>query len=84
MKKTLYFFFGILLLCGIYQACQPDVEVPGGISGTVTDKATGELIKSAGIELSPGGLKSVTGSEGQFQFTDIEPGKYTLLVTKTG
>ena len=27
MKKSIYFFFGILLLCGIYQACQPDVEL---------------------------------------------------------
>ena len=48
------------------------------------DKATGEPIKSAGVELSPGGLKTVTGSEGQFEFTQLNPGSYTLLVTKTG
>jgi len=84
MKKLLYFFIGILLICGIYQACTPDVEVPGSIYGVVADKATGEPIKSAGVELSPGGLKTITGSEGQFEFTELDPGKYTLLITKTG
>ena len=84
MKKSLYLFMGILLICGIYQACAPDVELPGSIYGVVADKATGEPIKSAGVELSPGGLKTITGSEGQFEFTELDPGKYTLLITKTG
>ncbi len=84
MKKSLYLFLGILLICGIYQACVPDVELPGSIYGVVADKATGEPIKSAGVELSPGGLKTITGSEGQFEFTELDPGKYTLLITKTG
>ena len=83
MKKSLYLFFGILLICGIYQACTPE-ELPGSIYGVVADKATGEPIKSAGVELSPGGLKTITGSEGQFEFTELDPGKYTLLITKTG
>ena len=83
MKKSLYFVFGLLLVCGMYQACAPE-ELPGSIYGTVVDKATGEPIKSAGVELSPSGLKTVTGSEGQFEFTELDPGKYTLLITKTG
>ena len=83
MKKSLYLFFGILLVCGIYQACTPE-EIPGSIYGVVADKATGEPIKSAGVELSPSGLKTITGSEGQFEFTELDPGKYTLLITKTG
>ena len=83
MKKSLYLLLGLLLVCGIYQACAPE-ELPGSIYGTVVDKATGEPIKSAGVELSPIGLKTVTGSEGQFEFTELDPGKYTLLVTKTG
>ena len=83
MKKSLYLLLGLLLVCGIYQACAPE-ELPGSIYGTVVDKATGEPIKSAGVELSPVGLKTVTGSEGQFEFTELDPGKYTLLVIKTG
>ncbi len=83
MKQSLYLLLGLLLVCSIYQACAPE-ELPGSIYGTVVDKATGEPIKSAGVELNPSGLKTVTGSEGQFEFTELDPGKYTLFVTKTG
>ncbi|GHT49011.1 hypothetical protein AGMMS49982_01480 [Bacteroidia bacterium] len=56
----------------------------GGIYGAITDKATGELIKTAGVQLDPGGIKTVTGSEGQYQFDDLASGTYSLTVTKTG
>ena len=56
----------------------------GSIYGVVTDKATGEMIKNAGVELLPVGLKTVTGSDGSFEFLDISAGHYNLLVTKTG
>ena len=83
MKKILYLLVGIVLFGGLYYSCAPE-ELPGSIYGTVVDKATGEPIKSAGVELSPSGLKTVTGSEGQFEFTELDPGKYTLTITKTG
>ena len=83
MKKIIYLLVGIVLFGGLYYSCVPE-ELPGSIYGTVVDKATGEPIKSAGVELSPSGLKTVTGSEGQFEFTELDPGKYTLLITKTG
>lgn len=85
MKKMKQLFKYLLLsfVILLWQGCEKD-ELPGSIYGTVVDKATGEPIKSAGVELSPGGLKTVTGSEGQFEFTQLNPGSYTLLVTKTG
>ena len=75
----------IILLVFVWQACEKEEEnLPGTIYGVVTDKATGEPVKSAGVELSPMGLKTITGTEGQFEFTELVPGNYTLLVTKTG
>ncbi len=56
----------------------------GSIYGIVTDKATGEQIINAGVELQPIGLKTVTGSDGQFEFNEVAAGTYTLFVTKTG
>ena len=56
----------------------------GSIYGIVTDKATGEQIINAGVELQPVGLKTVTGSDGQFEFNEVAAGEYTLYVTKTG
>jgi|GEM_PF-5411067 len=83
MKKLIYSLSIILFTTLLWQGCEND-DLPGSIYGTVVDKATGEPIKSAGVELSPGGLKTVTGSEGQFEFTQLTPGNYTLLITKTG
>ncbi len=84
MKKLLFSLFAISALCLGFVSCTEEVDEPGSIYGVVTDKATGEPIRSAGVELSPTGAKTITGSEGQFEFTQLNPGQYTLLITKTG
>lgn len=86
MKKILTLLTIALSLVLINHSCkpEPEPELLGSIYGVVTDKATGEPVKTAGVELSPLGLKTVTGSEGQFEFTELEPGNYQLYVTKTG
>lgn len=84
MKKIIYLFIFLSSVI-LWHACKQEEEnLPGTIYGVVTDKATGEPVKSAGVELSPVGLKTITGTEGQFEFTELVPGNYTLLVTKTG
>ena len=64
--------------------CGKEDNRPGSIYGTVTDKSTGDCVANAGVELMPKGLKTVTGSDGTFQFPDIEPGQYNLFITKVG
>ena len=56
----------------------------GSIYGIVTDKATGDPINNAGVELLPNSIKAITGSDGSFQFDNIEEGKYQLYITKSG
>ena len=81
MKKIFYFIMAITLLGG----CEPDEgKQTGGIYGVITDKATGEPIRAAGVQLNPIGTKTVTGNEGQYEFTELQSGEYTLHVTKTG
>lgn len=85
MKKILYITI-VALLClsaSLWYGCK-EKEWPGSINGCITDKATGEPIRTAGVELLPSGLKTITGSEGQYEFIDIEPGVYKLHITKTG
>ena len=86
MKKLLTLLTIALSLVIINHSCKPKEEEPepGSIYGVVTDKATGEPVKTAGVELQPLGLKTVTGSEGQFEFNELEAGDYKLFVTKTG
>jgi hypothetical protein len=56
----------------------------GSIYGVVTDKATGEPVRAAGVSLSPDGKQTVTGNDGQYEFADLKEGAYTISVTKTG
>ena len=62
---------------------------PGSIYGVVTDKATGEPIINAGVELhllesETIVARTATGSDGYFATPEISEGEYDLLVTKTG
>ena len=84
MKKLIIISIAIISL--LMAGCKKDESktTPGSIYGTVTDKATGDCVPTAGVELMPKGLKTVTGSDGTFQFTEIDPGEYNLFITKTG
>ena len=84
MKKTICLLFSIALLCGVFQSCQPEVVLPGGIYGTVLDKETGEPIRNAEISLSPSGKTTVVGSNGTYEFVNLEAGMYTVNVQADG
>ncbi len=55
----------------------------GTISGTAKDSA-GSTLQGAVAELNPSNRKSVTDNQGQFRFTDISPGDYTVTITYVG
>ena len=83
MKKVLYLVMAAVVMFG---GCKTEEESnkQGGIHGVVTDRATGEPIKSASVELQPGGTKYSTGDDGHFEITEIKEGSYELNITKTG
>lgn len=54
------------------------------ISGTVIDVDTGDPIPQATVTLSPSGMNTYTGSDGHFEFLDLEERQYTITVQKTG
>ena len=80
MKKLSYLLLCMLLI----QACQPEVVLPGGIYGTVLDKESGEPIRNAEITLNPGGKTTVVGSNGTYEFVNLEAGMYTVNVQADG
>lgn len=83
MKKIIY-FLGIAILLGLFQSCDSKKqEITGGIYGMVVDKATGEPVKSAGVTLNPNGASTVTGSDGHFEFSNLEQGGYEVVIKKT-
>jgi hypothetical protein len=82
MKKLIYYVMAATLLCG----CAEDVEKEffGGINGIVSDKTTGGSVPTVNVSLTPGGKSAVTGSDGNYSFTDLEPGTYTINISKEG
>ena len=84
MKKTICLLFSIALFCGLWHSCQPEVVLPGGIYGTVLDKESGEPIRNAEITLNPGGKTTVVGSNGTYEFVNLEAGMYTVNVQADG
>ena len=87
MKRFLYLTCSLLLCLStaLWFGCKEnEVQLPGSIHGFITDMATGEPIKTAGVELQPSGEKTVTGTDGQYEFPEVDPGIYKLYITKTG
>jgi hypothetical protein len=81
MKKIIYLLMLAATICG---CAKNETDAPGSIYGVITDKATGEPIQSAGVQLNSTGVRIITGSEGQYEFKNLTPGYYSINVTKTG
>ena len=55
------------------------------IYGTVLDKETQEPIRGVLVTLSPGSTPSVsTGTDGKFEFADLNPQTYRIQAQKEG
>ncbi len=80
MKRLLLLFAKFLFL----YSCQQELTT-GNVYGTVTDYETGEAIKNASVSLTPSRHKSVvTGSDGYYEFNDLESGRYEIEVLADG
>jgi TonB-dependent receptor len=55
----------------------------GTISGRVTD-SSGAVLQGARVELQPRGVTNITNDRGEFIFTGLPAGTYTLTILSTG
>ncbi len=81
-----YIFMAVLALLS-YSCVEPvDEELvsKGGITGSVSDQTTGDPVSTVNVVLSPGGRSTVTGSDGSFEFTELDAGNYMLTIKKEG
>lgn len=85
MKKTLSIFVVAAAVLLLATACKKEsYDTFATISGTVVEMGNGEPIGNALLTLTPSGLNTYTGSDGTFQFNDVEAQQYTLTAQKTG
>lgn len=83
-KSILKLALGIVfaLVLGM-TSCQKE-KVTGRIQGIVTNMNTTEPIQGVNISLSPTGASAVTGSDGRYEFNNLEVGNYTVQGVKAG
>ena len=80
----------LLLVCCVWAVfivagCTKDeVDTTGTIYGIVNDADNGEPVSGVYIVLNPGGKTANTGSDGRFEFLAMEPGQYTIQISKNG
>ncbi len=84
MKKFIYLFVNVIIVALLASCAKDIVDVNGSILGIVKDSDDGHLLQNCSVTLSPSGKTCITSTDGQFNFEDLEPGSYTLSVTKTG
>ena len=66
-------------------SCAKDiVDLNGSVQGVIKDFDTGALISNCQVSLSPSGKSALTGSDGVFVFSNLEPGSYNLSFLKAG
>lgn len=82
-KSTLKWLIPAGLLSMV--SCKPtDYDTFGTLYGIVSDVETAEPVGSASIVLNPGGTSLMSGSDGRFEFQELEPQQYTITVQKNG
>lgn len=76
----------LIIGSGLFSACSDNIEKKqtGDIVGAVSDRTTGEPIPTVNVALYPGGELTLTGSDGNYMFTDLKEGTYTIILTKEG
>ena len=81
LKTKFILLFAILISLG---SCGDDdmPKLSGGITGIVTDMVSGEPISGVNLTLSPSGLSKTSGSDGRYEFQEIEPQQYDIQAQK--
>jgi len=69
----------------LFTTCKKEEpELFGSINGIVTISGTTDALQGVTIVLTPTGKTLTTGSDGKFEYKDLEAKEYTLSATKDG
>ena len=72
--------FGLLASLFLINLLSAQIE----LTGTITDFENKETIVGATIQLQPGTKATISDTNGQFHFQDLQSGKYTLIINALG
>lgn len=80
MSNVKYYLLSMFLLN--YLCTQPLSN--GGITGIISDKISGEPLAGVSIVIAEAGLSKVSGSDGRYEFIELEPNQYNIQVSMAG
>jgi hypothetical protein len=84
VRKILYFLFFTAVLLNLLCASPVGAQAGAGtITGSATD-ADHDVLPGALATVDPGNLTATTNGQGQFTFTNVTPGTYTVTVNYLG
>jgi hypothetical protein len=59
-------------------------QTTGKLSGTIYSKKTQQIVPGLTVQVIPGNTKTVSDSLGNFRFSQLKPGAYTIEVSGVG
>ncbi|MFR3328807.1 MAG: carboxypeptidase regulatory-like domain-containing protein [Odoribacter splanchnicus] len=84
MKMIFRAIVFIAFVAGVAACTKDEAETTGSIIGLVTRGDNGEPLDGVSVSLNPGGKTATTGSDGRYEFVNLEPQQYTVQLMKGG
>lgn len=84
MKRALL-RYSLLLLSLLIVSCTKDiVDTTGNLVGVISDSRSGAFLSGVSVALTPTGKTYTTGTDGKYEFRDIESQEYSVSASKSG
>lgn len=85
MNRLLSLTFAITAFLAI-SSCSPEdiIDTTGNLIGEVCDSRNGQTLSGVSVALSPTGVTYTTGTDGRYEFRNIQSQNYTVSVKKEG
>jgi len=84
MKTMFKAIVSIVFILSVFACTKDEAETTGSIIGLVTRSDNGEPLSGVSVSLNPGGKTATTGSDGRYEFVNLEPQQYTVQLMKAG
>ena len=84
MKTIFKAILFIVCIASVVACAKDEAETTGSIIGLVTRGDNGEPLSGVSVSLNPGGKTATTGSDGRYEFVNLEPQQYTVQLMKAG
>ena len=79
MRRNLFLAITLLVLSSLVGTLAFAESARGSLGGRVADRADA-VLPGAQVELLPNGGKATSNAQGEFTFTGVAPGTYTLFI----